>query len=848
MYFLDNIERKPRRKSTLRPKKPKKRTSAHRCAMLMTLAICVHLCCHHVLPACSRRIQSGHWSSEDRTVRHARRLFLEVPEDAFVHARTESPHRPRPTTLPAALSTQETPKGQGTEESTHKKDRKDTKKRHGFKEKEEDDEVPIPSYIYAGEITLVIVLSLLFEMGQELIREKAEEAAEVIEALFKELTILGFVGLLVYIVTKTGVATSLAEDLVPGFHGEGENPLAESFEMIHMVIFCVMMVFIFQALGLMYVSYELTRKWHRWENISAKGTSKSIEILFRQYGYLDQKGRKGKTYKYPGIVHRMLVQDDIHALLQWRALRHEFLFPSRENANELANVIRVKEPGSFDFQMYLSKRLRRVFIELVEIDMLTWIVALLTINPMLLFGQGLSPNSLCMMQTIIAWTMFGITAIVLADLTRVVDQLTPELSDNAQKIIRYFHGTSKAALLRLQKERKLMQAEENADDDPFQPIERTSVGKTAADHGDGTKVSLLRRSVVFVPPLHQPTPDVPGANRIHMFFVGGKMAHMPNLQHRLFFFQEKGIEMYASLLEIIMFFEAVLVASLIVDILEICKFCIVQSIEYEKDRKIIEQVVFTVKQERLQEALEVLRLVKLRGRAKKLEGQTISQEEFDSALAKFQHMPKQKQTHYANIFLEFDKDNSGTIDAEELSGVLESLGIVKGSEASFAALELVGLCDLTGSKSLSPDEFKVLITLSMEKRTPEEEKTDIKAFFRQIDKDQSGKLTINEIHEVFTRDLNCDLSPAFIATLINQCFKQAKHELTEKEFVKWLQHLEGHESAVGHHGEGHKEKGSTSESESDAETGSISKKSGESLKLLAHEATHVDLRSPRAAS
>eukprot|EP00397_Hematodinium_sp_SG-2012_P023112 GEMP01023992.1.p1 GENE.GEMP01023992.1~~GEMP01023992.1.p1 ORF type:complete len:456 (+),score=69.97 GEMP01023992.1:174-1541(+) len=243
-------------------------------------------------------------------------------------------------------------------------------------------QVPIPSYIYIAEITLVIVLSLLFEMGQEYIRERAESEHEVIEALFKELTILGFVGLLVYIVCKSGAAATLAEYLIPQFRGMGENPLQESFEMIHMVIFCVMMVFIFQALSLIFVSHERTALWDKWENIAAKGPGVSIEAQFKEYGYVDKDGHMRKPYQVPGIFHRMFIQDDIHAMLQWRALRHEFLFPSRGNVNELSHVIRVAEPASFDFEMYLSKMLQRVFIELVEVDMLTWIFALLGINPL----------------------------------------------------------------------------------------------------------------------------------------------------------------------------------------------------------------------------------------------------------------------------------------------------------------------------------------------------------------------------------------------------------------------------------------------------------------------------------
>jgi len=77
------------------------------------------------------------------------------------------------------------------------------------KEKEEEgeeeeggEEVKITGNVYVAEITIVIILSLLFEAAEDHARDRLEEehkfvALNIMDACFGELTILGFIGLAV---------------------------------------------------------------------------------------------------------------------------------------------------------------------------------------------------------------------------------------------------------------------------------------------------------------------------------------------------------------------------------------------------------------------------------------------------------------------------------------------------------------------------------------------------------------------------------------------------------------------------------------------------------------------------
>ena len=68
----------------------------------------------------------------------------------------------------------------------------------------EEGEEEISPWLYVGEIIVVVVLSLAFHITQHTVRHHFHETGRselvrVIDTLFAELMVLGFIGLLVYI-------------------------------------------------------------------------------------------------------------------------------------------------------------------------------------------------------------------------------------------------------------------------------------------------------------------------------------------------------------------------------------------------------------------------------------------------------------------------------------------------------------------------------------------------------------------------------------------------------------------------------------------------------------------------
>eukprot|EP01051_Picozoa_sp_SAG22_P013102 SAG22_NODE_1432_length_4436_cov_4.264007_2_plen_278_part_00 len=90
-------------------------------------------------------------------------------------------------------------------------------------------------------MTLVglIVATIGFEVLHSWLEAAAgEQLEEIVDAMFGELTVLGFIGLLAFISIRTGAATALGKRLFPADE-EGEE-FVEVLEELHMLLFFVM--------------------------------------------------------------------------------------------------------------------------------------------------------------------------------------------------------------------------------------------------------------------------------------------------------------------------------------------------------------------------------------------------------------------------------------------------------------------------------------------------------------------------------------------------------------------------------------------------------------------------------
>eukprot|EP00442_Polarella_glacialis_P030237 CAMPEP_0115087970 /NCGR_PEP_ID=MMETSP0227-20121206/23680_1 /TAXON_ID=89957 /ORGANISM="Polarella glacialis, Strain CCMP 1383" /LENGTH=205 /DNA_ID=CAMNT_0002478085 /DNA_START=68 /DNA_END=685 /DNA_ORIENTATION=- len=98
------------------------------------------------------------------------------------------------------------------------------------------------------------------------------------------------------------------------------------------------------------------------------------------------------------------------------------------------------------------------------------------------------------------------------------------------------------------------------------------------------------------------------------------------------------------------------------------------------------------------------------------------------------------------VFSIVDRDNSGTVDIEELKGMFKLFNI----DAHFlesAISRIMTNVDKDSDAMISPQEFYQLLSQKFEKGDP---KSEIQDVFNRMDKNHDGQLDIDEMHEVST--------------------------------------------------------------------------------------------------
>ena len=82
------------------------------------------------------------------------------------------------------------------------------------------------------------------------------------DAAFWELTVLGFIGVVLFLVQSLDVMPKLSVALF-----DEEDEMNEIFEIVHMALFGVMFLFLTSAFLNLYSSYGIGKKWQKWEGI-----------------------------------------------------------------------------------------------------------------------------------------------------------------------------------------------------------------------------------------------------------------------------------------------------------------------------------------------------------------------------------------------------------------------------------------------------------------------------------------------------------------------------------------------------------------------------------------------------
>ena len=179
---------------------------------------------------------------------------------------------------------------------------------------------------------------------------------KLLERCKAELTVLGFIGLTLFLVDKMSIVGEISEDL----YGE-EGYIGELCEVVHMVLFLIMLIFMATVVTLIQFGNSIADDWKHWETDILDENKLALE-------YHKIKDERKFQYQEPEGYQR----------IAYAAIRQHFLLElSDENIRQ-----------QFDFSGYLIPLLGRTLSEIVEIPISTWVA----LEFLMLIGWQLQMN------------------------------------------------------------------------------------------------------------------------------------------------------------------------------------------------------------------------------------------------------------------------------------------------------------------------------------------------------------------------------------------------------------------------------------------------------------------------
>ena len=115
-------------------------------------------------------------------------------------------------------------------------------------------------------LSVLIATTILFERVQDMMLEEATKSMKpVVKQMFAEMTILGFLSVVTFVLTSTGALKALSEIIfcedVDDDCEEGSEYLTELVEKTHYTLFFVMVVFIIEIITLVSSGSAIAKQW-----------------------------------------------------------------------------------------------------------------------------------------------------------------------------------------------------------------------------------------------------------------------------------------------------------------------------------------------------------------------------------------------------------------------------------------------------------------------------------------------------------------------------------------------------------------------------------------------------------
>jgi len=650
--------------------------------------------------------------------------------------------------------------------------------------------------VFLAEIAAVVVLSAIFEEADMWVRKKLREygdetGSQIVDALFREVTVLGFIGLLLLFLTQSGTADGLATMIygVRNWESESENPLAETFETVHLMIFLLLVVLLVQAGVILIVTRGVSRRWGEFESSRGFGMgAESIESKFVEAGYLERVPNPAaprgldlhmvEPFDYGSSFWERLQKrrSDLNKLIMYRAVRHEFLYPRAENRR---TTPRVRDPALFSFELYLRKRLGKTVLALVEINAVTWLSAIVVLAPLIYFCVGQPAVVIRAVQCFFAWFLVASALLLTVLLEEDTYKFTPRVPADPRQTIRLFSGTSTQML------RRASQFGADVDRSVDGALIPSISGKRSRPGLGGvekTKKVPLAKPVFFDGDSYTFLSEAAYEQlfRLISFFQAMSLTSLI-----VCFFNQPPQSLVEGVLYALSWAEWPVMLFFVVPVL-MRRLTVRNSIEGKKDVRTMRQVAAEGNRGLIRDFVILVRLMGLGKRASEHDEHHDPASVADMVSgynAEFELRSQSEQLEIWNIYAVWDIDNDGEVILPEVVQTFETMGFHR-ETAEESASNLLRLVDEDGTNIFTWRKVKALVVMAGALRPVPDPERDMKDFFDLADGNSDGRVTAKEL-TLALRKMRIGLRLEDVANLLYLHFGEAKLTVTKEEFVEW---------------------------------------------------------------
>ncbi|CAK4669059.1 unnamed protein product [Aphanomyces euteiches] len=237
-------------------------------------------------------------------------------------------------------------------------------------------------------ITALISLSIVFELGAEHLRQSTEDTnMPFINTIFSELTTLGFIGLVLFVISKSGYLSQMSVVLF-GVHKPLE--LEETTEILHMALFLFIIIFLMLCLTLLKFGVQVQNEFREFER-----RAPYVQVVVADYCLASEpvtSWRERFNWRRAQEVAKRK-REMVYVSLRRRFVDFRSNHPDPVRAHELAKDFQLERDTRFPFNEYLAIISGEVMARLIQIDATTWVALEVCLVSLLLVCWWVGPEN-----------------------------------------------------------------------------------------------------------------------------------------------------------------------------------------------------------------------------------------------------------------------------------------------------------------------------------------------------------------------------------------------------------------------------------------------------------------------